>query len=156
MMHDTRLVVNIFEALGFAAIAGGGLLAAFSAKRPSRLAGWASAYLVLIAGLAQVGLAYGWSRLLPPDAMLPRLGMVLFDLGNVLVLAGTVKRYRAGHAGQAVRAGGACLLAAMLPLLGAQNYRDFSWTLVWYLAIIAIILIGMPIGLLLSHRRTRR
>lgn len=150
------MVVHLFETLGFVAIAAGGLLAAFSAKRASRLTSWASAYLVLIAGLVQVGFAYGWSQLLPHSAMLPRIGLVLFDLSNVLILAGTVKRYRTNSAGGVVKVGGLCLLAAMVLLLCAQNYQHFSWTLAWYLALIILILVSMPIGLILSHRRTHQ
>lgn len=147
------MIPVIFELIGFVTIAAGGLLAAFSARRPSRLVLWATAYLVLVAGLAQAGLAYGWSQLLPDSAMLPRIAMVIFDLGNAMVIAGTIKRYRKQNTGHTVQFGGLFLLAAMIMLLLAQNYASFSWTLVWYLAIIAVILIGMPIGLVLSARR---
>lgn len=149
------MITTIFESIGFAAIAAGGLLAAFLARRPSKLALWATAYLVLIVGLVQIGLAYGWSQLQPDAAILPRAAMVIFDLGNALVMAGTIKKYRKQHTSRAVSLGGGCLGVAMIMLLCAQNYANFSWTLIWYLALIAVVLISMPIGLMLSARRAR-
>jgi hypothetical protein len=142
--------VAAFEGLGLLAIAAGGLLAAFSARRPTRLKTWMSAYLVLVAGLVQFGLAVGWQRLGSSGGATAIVAFVLFNIGNIFVMLGTAQKQRWAAL---VRLGGLFLAVTMLLLAWAVKSAAASWTLAWFLALVLIILVTMPIGLTLSARR---
>lgn len=147
-------MAEIFSALGILAIVGGGLLAAFSARRPTHLKAWLSAYLVLVAGITQFGLAIGWQRLGQPAVVPAVLAFCFFNLGNLGVITGTVLA-RLRRSGYLVNTGGGLLAIAMILLAWSVSSRHASWTLVWFLALVIIILVSMPIGLILSARRHR-
>lgn len=142
--------MEAFEGLGLVAIVAGGLLAAFSARQPTRLKVWMSAYLVLVAGLAQFGLAVGWRWLGGAAGTVAVAAFLLYNVGNVLVMLGTVQKWRWAVL---VMLGGVVLAIAMALLVWAVRDAASSWTLVWFLALVLIILITMPIGLILSARR---
>lgn len=143
--------METFQVIGLLAIAGGGILAAFSARQPDRLKVWMSAYLVLVVGLVQFGLAVGWQRLGSPDTPVAAIAFAVYNIGNVLVMLGTAQKRRWAIL---VMAGGVLLAAAMALLVWTVRNTAASWTLVWFLALVLIILITMPIGLTLSARRT--
>lgn len=144
---------ELFETIGLLAIAAGGLLAAFSAGHPSRLASWTSAYLVLVVGLVQFGLAVGWQRLGGPAAGVTVAAFLLYNLGNAAVIGGRILKGRSLQALRLVRLGGALLAISMLALIWSIRHATASWTLAWFLALTIVILVSMPIGLTLSARR---
>lgn len=74
------------------AIVGGGCVSAFLAHAPTRQVMWLVAYLVLVVGVAQsvLGVGQSWLARLPPGAALLTAECMLFNLANVLVMAGTM------------------------------------------------------------------
>lgn len=153
-MEYSTVPLWTFTLCGVLAILAGGLLAAFSAKKPTRQASWASAYLVLIVGLAQaiIGvILYAVNARAMMYAIV--LAFVAFNLGNVGVVIGTDGRYRNKGYRKLVDVGSVLLVVSMLGLLGTAWNAPFSWQLVILYVIIAVILVTMPIGLVLSHRR---
>jgi hypothetical protein len=145
--------MEIFSGLGLAAVAAGGLLAAFSAKQPSRFKSWLSAYLVLVVGLTQFGLAIGWQRLNQPQVGLATAAFIIYNLGNAGVMVGTGLKTRWRRSAALVSLGGAGLAIAMLLLTWSIQTAKASWTLIWFMLLVLVILIAMPIGLIMSNRR---
>jgi len=146
-------MAGVFETIGVLAVAGGGLVAAFSARRPSRLVLWLVAYLVLVEGLVQFGLATGWQQLGSFAGGPALAAFLLYNLGNASVIVGRTLKGRTPRALLLVRLGGALLAVSMLLLLWSVRHAAGSWTLLWFLALVVIIFISMPVGLLLSARR---
>ena len=133
-------------------IAAGGTIAAFSARRPTRFVMWLTAYLVLIGGLMQLGLAIGVQQLRIPIDWLVITAFLLYNLGNVAVIIGRALKARLSRARYIVSLGGVLLAASMLGLVWSVHHLSGSWTLAWFLILVTIILISMPIGLILSSR----
>lgn len=150
------MITYIFEAIGFLAIAAGGFLAAFSARNPSRMVLWASSYLVLIVGLAQIGLGYSLARLQLHSLTTVYVAMTLFNFGNALVLLGTIRNYHKLAKNEMVKIGSTCLCIAMLLLLSIQNYTRFSWPLVWFVALALVIVASAYLGTMMAIRRKAR
>lgn len=82
--------------LPFAVIAGlaiilGGVLSAVVALHPTRHPVWASAYLVLVVGVAQFLLAFGQSQLAakPTNVVLITIEWIVWNFGNAIVIYGT-------------------------------------------------------------------
>lgn len=145
------LALWVFGLLGLFAIASGGSLMAFTAKRPSRKTAWASAYLVLIVGLMQAGLGAGLYHLAPNAAnSLVLVAFGLFNLGNAGVLVGTIYKSRLAIL---VNAGAVFIAAAVLIMMQLIKNASPSWQLIVFYALIIIILVSMSIGLVLSRRR---
>lgn len=156
-MVNGQLPLLIFGLVGMLAVASGGLLAAFSARKPSRLAAWASSYLVLVAGLLQVGIGASLYYLVKSSAAwLTILAFIAFNLGNAGVLLGTVLKNRSGKYRILVDIGGGLLAISMILLLILVHGAAMSWQLLAFYIIVAIILVTMPIGLILSRRRKGR
>lgn len=153
-MEHSTVSLWLFLTLGILAILVGGMLMAFTAKTPSRLVSWASAYLVLIVGLAQaiIGIIL-YSLDNDPATFAIIVAFFAFNLGNAAVIMGTIGRYRKKNYRQLVDAGGVLLVLSMVTLLVAVHHAVFSWQLVFFYVIIVTILVTMPIGLLLSRRR---
>jgi hypothetical protein len=146
-----------FAVIGTGCVVAGGLVAAFSALAPSEHASWAAAYLVLVAGVVQVGLGAGQAVFAPG---VPRWLIVAqavgWNVGNASVLAGTLLGVAAlGDAG-----GG--LLAATLFLFvrgvgaGAAPLDSGSrrWLLRGYRLLVLLVLVSIPVGLVLARLRS--
>src|SRR5690606_8487322 len=73
-----------FIALGAISIVAGGLVAAVTAVSPTRHATWAAAYLVLVVGVAQLGIGLGQAMLAPkvPSSRLITAELLTWDVGN--------------------------------------------------------------------------
>ncbi len=144
--------------LGTVTAAAGGLLAAVVAHDPTQKPVWASAYLVLVAGLGQVALALGRTLLAPRPAgpgVVAR-DFVVFALGNAAVVIGTLSDVL-----RLVDIGGILLVVALglmvwgvRPQSGAPTQRQ-PWMvgLLWlYRVLVIVLLVSIPIGLLLARR----
>ncbi|MGB7981002.1 MAG: hypothetical protein WCF36_09450 [Candidatus Nanopelagicales bacterium] len=163
--HDTSfglrwlLPAAPWLALGVASIFAGGLLAAVVAHDPTEKAVWASAYLVLVAGLAQVALALARALLAPRP---PQTGVLARDflvlaLGNAGVVIGTLT-----DALWLVDVGGILLVVALgLTVWGTRGGTGLTtearptWLagLLWpYRLLVVILLVSIPIGLFLARR----
>ena len=143
-----------FVALGGAAIIAGGLLAAVvglpgtaTANLPLRHLAWASAYLVLVVGVAQVAFGAGQAWL---SARAPKAGWVagewiVFNLGNAGVTVGTLcVWFRMVLAGTLLFAAGIALF-----LLETQGGARGGW-LVGYRALLVLIFLSSLVGLALA------
>ena len=143
-----------FLAPGGAAIIAGGLLAAVvglpgtaTINLPLRQLAWASAYLVLIAGVAQIVFGAGQAWL---SAWVPKIGWVasewvVFNLGNAGVIAGTLRaRFWMVLAGTLLFEAGITLF-----LFGTRSGARSGW-LVGYRVLLVLIFASSLVGLALA------
>jgi hypothetical protein len=145
----------IFATLSVLAIIAGGLISAFSARRPTQFTAWVSAYLVLVVGIMQLGIVSLWHALGRPQVAVAWLALLIYNLGNLCVIIGTLLKKRAGRYPRPVDLGGLFLALAMLLLLMSVRHAKLSWALGGFAALVIIILVSMPIGLVLSNKRSR-
>ncbi|MEO5743625.1 MAG: hypothetical protein ABIQ53_03415 [Terracoccus sp.] len=147
--------------VGAVCVVAGGLVAAVTGPLALVHGSWAAAYLVLVAGVAQIALAGGQS-LLARHPVSHRLLLVEFagwNLGNAAVIAGTL-----WGAALLVNLGGALLVVALGALLVATRSgpggvdevaRGQRVALLSVRALVALLLISIPVGLSLAHVRAR-
>lgn len=129
----------------------GGLVAAVTAHAPTRSASWASAYLVLVGGVATLGLAMGRGILSPDRVPGGRLTgeLATWLAGNALVVIGTLAELT-----WLVDVGGALLVAALaLVALGVRGGRGPGWLQGLFAALVAVLLVSIPVGLFLARLR---
>ena len=143
--------MRAFVLVGSIAIIAGGLTAAIT--RPAGVAAgtWVAAYLVLVVGVAQLGLGLGQALLAGgvPATTYRRWEFALFNLGNLGVLVGTVTEIVAP-----VMAGGAILLVSLLLFIAAvRRSRGHRRHLIMYRLLVAVIAVSIPIGLTMSFLR---
>lgn len=150
-----------FALIGGACIVAGGLTAAVTASAPSRVGAWSAAYLVLVAGVAQIALGVGQALLAAPSRRLIVAEFVAFTLGNAGVVLGTVVGvplivdvggivlalalilFVAGVRGAAARGG---------PALGrGRRIRRVLWS---YRVVLVVVLVSIPVGLVLAQLRS--
>lgn len=143
-----------FVVLGVVAIIGGGLLSAITASVASRQLAWLVAYLVLVVGIAQIGLGAGqaWLARRAPGAAIVWGEFILFLLGNVGVALGTMLVVPL-----LVDLGGILLVVSLaLFLVAVWRSRRGGWLRWVYLALVAILVVSIPIGLVLAQIRAAR
>ena len=143
-----------FLALGGAAVIAGGLLAAVvglpgtaTANLPLRHLAWASAYLVLIVGVAQIvfGAGQAWLSARVPETRWVAGEWLVFNLGNAGVIAGTLcARFWMVLIGTFLFAAGIALF-----LLGTRGGARGGW-LVAYRVLLALIFLSSLVGLALA------
>lgn len=137
-------------AIGIACVAIGGLLSAVNSVNPTEHGSWAVAYLVLVLGLAQIALALGQSLLSgsPTPRRVLLVEVLTWNAGGALVLLGTL----VGPKGL-VDAGGILLVVTLA--LVARSVRAPGpgprWHRVLFLALVLVLLVSIPIGLVLSR-----
>lgn len=150
-----------FVLVGTASVIAGGLLSAATATSPTRQLAWLVAYLVLVVGVAQIGLGAGqaWLADGPIGGRAPSgwsgggwllsVEFALFALGNAGVALGTLATVPV-----LVDAGGVLLVAALVLFLwGVRRSRRGGWLRYLYRALVVILLLSIPIGLLLAQLR---
>jgi hypothetical protein len=145
--------------LGVASIVAGGLVAAVVAHDPSEKPVWASSYLVLVAGLGQLGLVLGRALLAPrpPTSGAVARDFAVFALGNAGVVVGTLV-----DAVWLVDVGGALLVVALALMVWgvragveAVEHRPQAWVvgLLWvYRVLVVVLLVSIPVGLVLARQ----
>jgi hypothetical protein len=145
---------QVFVVVGVTWTTVGGLAAAVTRPLGWELGSWTAAFLVLVGGMAQVGLGVGqaWMGEVHPPARLRTTELVAWNAGVVLTVAGT-------FAGQppVTSLGGVALAVALGSFLVATRERSArarGWQ-VAYRALVAVVLISIPIGLALSWLRHR-
>jgi len=143
--------MRAFVLVGAIAIVAGGLMAAITRPTGFAAGAWVAAYLVLVVGVAQLGLGLGQTLLAGDVTSLAyrRWELALFNLGNLGVLVGTVAEVVA-----LVTAGGAVLLVSLLLFFAAvrrsPGHRRY---LIMYRLLAALIAVSIPIGLTMSVLR---
>jgi hypothetical protein len=142
-----------FLSIGTACVIAGGLVSAVAAHAPTEHTSWAAAYLVLVAGVAQMALGAG-QALLARGCPPPRLvvgELLTWNLGNAAVITGTVAGVTT-----VVDAGGAALVVALVLLLTASTgRRRGGWPLWVFRGLIVVLLVSIPVGLVLAEIRPR-
>lgn len=133
--------------MGGVAVISGGLVAAAVAHDPVPHLVWMSAYLVLIAGVAQSVFGAGQAWL---SGNVPKTGLVagewiVFNLGNAGVIAGTLCGWFR------MVLGGTLLFAAgiLLFLVGTRGGSRGGW-LAGYWILLGLIFLGSLAGLALA------
>lgn len=138
--------------MGAVCIIVGGLVAAVTAPSPTEHASWAAAYLVLVAGVAQVGFGIGQAALMKeaPSSRLLLAEFIGWNLGNAGVIAGTVIE------NDVLLWLGSLVLIVTLGVLvwavrGTKVTPGFHTRVLWtYRLLVLIILVSMPVGLIIS------
>jgi hypothetical protein len=139
-----------FAILGSVSIIAGGLLSAAAAPTANYTASWAVAYIVLVAGVAQLVLGIGQAQLAPhqPSGRIVAVESVAFNLANVAVLVGTVI-----GAAWIVDVGAAFIVIALALFIWSVRGTGSAnrWMLYGFRAVIVIVLVTTPIGLVIAH-----
>ena len=138
-----------FAVLGVGCVVAGGLVAAVTAVAPSTHASWAAAYLVLVAGVAQVGLGLGQAVLAPRVPSRGQVGaqVVAWNVGNAAVLTGTLTGVL-----PLVDLGGALLVIGLALLVHAvRGGQRRGWTLYGFRLLALLLLVSIPVGLVLAR-----
>ena len=149
--------------VGSVGIIAGGLVAAVTDPLTIAHGSWSSAYLVLVAGVAQLALAGGqamlawWARH-PVGGRLLLVEFVGWNLGNAAVIAGTL-----WNTIWLVDVGGGLLVVALGALLTAirggpgrvEVARGRRVALLAVRALVVLLLVSIPVGLWLAHVRAR-
>jgi hypothetical protein len=141
---------RLLLAVGLACVVAGGLVAAVTSPLGLDHGSWLAAYLVLVGGVGQG--AMGAARLVTgrPAGGSTRgwAQLTAWNGGNALVVAGTLAARPL-----VVDAGGlACVAALGLALVHARHLRG-SWSTWAYRAVLAVLLVSVPVGLVLAHVR---
>lgn len=139
----------LFVAAGAVLVLAGGFVAAAGGEAPSRHLSWASAYLVLVCGSAQIFLGGGQALVgsRPPRPLLLAAQFTAFNLGNAGVLAGTLS----GMTG-VLDAGSAALVVAFILFAWATRdavgRRRFAAV---YRVVLAALAVSVPLGAVLAR-----
>lgn len=145
--QGSRQGVAQFVVAGVVCVIGGGLLSAATAPVASYHSSWAVAYVVLVAGVAQVvlGLAQG---ALAPDGIPVRVWQAEFgawNLGNAAVVAGTVL-----DVPPLLYAGCVLLVTTLALVLTAIRRARPGRLLTTTRLIVVLLLVSMPVGVALQ------
>lgn len=140
-----------FVFFGVTAVIAGGLVSALTATAPTRQIAWLVAYLVLVVGVAQIGLGAGqaWLAVHRIGGGLLVAQFLGFTLGNAGVATGTMLSLPA-----LVDAGGILLIVSLVLFLwGVRRSHRGGWLRHVYRALVILLLVSIPIGLVLAQIR---
>jgi hypothetical protein len=141
-----------FAAIAAVAIVAGGICAAVTGPTGWGHGSWVAAFLVLVVGAGQLGLAVGQAVLAahPTTRRRRAAQAVAFDAGAALVVAGTLVA-----APVAVTAGGLVFLAALVSFVPATRHRaaPVGWPARAYTSLLVVLIASTPIGLALAWLR---
>lgn len=138
---------------GGASVIAGGSAAAVTGPTQWGHGSWVAAFLVLVAGVAQISVGAGQAHLAPlvPSARLIAAQCVMWNAGCATVIAGTLL-----SSPLLVVVGSAPLVAALVTsiivLRGSRSNR--SAFLVLYRLLLAVLLASIPIGVVLAWARS--
>lgn len=138
-----------FATVAALATIAGGLIAAAAAHAPSRPLVWMVAYLVLVAGAAQMALGAGRALLAAqaPGKFRITVECALLNLGNAGVVIGTL----AGSLPVAA-AGVLAFIASLALFLDAVRGASRDWRLTAYRGLLALLFASSLVGLVLAAR----
>lgn len=138
-----------FLAVGTAAIIFGGLFSAATARGASYHSAWFVAYVVLVVGVAQAALGLGQWRLasMPLSAKVIAGELLVFNLGNVGVITGTLL------ASPIWVDVGSALLVVALSWFGwsVRAPRRRGLPLRAYSTLVVLLLVSVVVGVFLAH-----
>jgi hypothetical protein len=136
--------------MGTICVISGGLVAAVTAPIHSEGGAWAAAYLVLVGGVAQIALGTGQVLLAAqaPAVAFARVQVAAWTLGGAAVIGGTLSRTLV-----VADLGSALLLVTLVMSLRAVRHAHTGRAIWWYRALVLILVVSMPTGLLLARLR---
>ena len=146
----------LFVVPGVLAVVAGGLLAAVVAPAPTEHATWAAAYLVLVWGVAQVGLGVGQGLSVGRLSTALVVAQVIgWNLGCAAVVVGTVSGVPAAADVGAVLLVVSLILCARALTGGPARRRVGvqSWARWSYGLLITVLLVSIPVGLVVLRLR---
>lgn len=132
------------------AVVVGGAVSAALAHQPTRQIMWLVAYLVLVAGVAQwlLGVGQSWLAQVPPNFVWVVVECVLFNVANLLVMAGTLMAHPTW-----VNVGAVLLVLALaLFLFGVRHAPPSRWVYA-YRVILLLLGASAGVGVLLTMLR---
>ncbi|MGB6057391.1 MAG: hypothetical protein WBF71_03935 [Microthrixaceae bacterium] len=145
--------VRYFVLIGSLCVVAGGMVAAVTGPLDLHDGSWLAAYLVLVGGVAQIGLGLGQSALaqVVPDPKLIHRELLSWNLGNGVVVIGSL-------IGSAIltSVGGLILAVALWSFLtGVRLIRASApgVLLVVYRGLATFVLLSIPVGLAMSWIR---
>lgn len=146
-LRERWLAARLFMATALLAILAAGFVAAATAHDPTRRLVWMVAYLVLVAGVAQavLGLGQAWLPAHPPSPRWRVMAWVLFNAGNLGVIAGTLRDSTAW-----VAIGTVLFVASLVAFLFGVRGAGRGWLLFAFRVVLVITCIGACVGLVLS------
>lgn len=154
-MTSRAAVAAPFLILGIVYVVTGGLVAAAIAPDPTPHGSWAVAYLVLVAGVAQVGLGLGQALLAPGTPTQRRVAVEIgsWNAGNAAILVGTLTEMSF-----LVDVGAAALVVCLVLLVVSVRGSDVGhgprwrhWALYGFRLLVVVLLLSIPVGLLLAR-----
>lgn len=159
LSDDERVRVAVatpFALAGAVCVVAGGVVAAVTGPTGWDDGSWVAAYLVLVAGVAQIGLGVGRAALAPRVPSTGRVAAewITWNAGNAVVVGGTL-----GDVPVVVSAGGVLLVAALGLFTAATWARPAPvagpspWLRRAFLALEVVLLVSIPVGLTLSWVR---
>ena len=142
---------DAFLAVGGACIVLGGLVAAVTGPLQLSHGSWTAAYLVLVGGVAQIALGASQraltGRQTPTAVLLTELAA--WNLAGALVIGGALLQ------NPVIVSGGGVALVVALGVM-ARTVRGGAgprWALWTHRGMLAVLLSGIPVGLVLAHVR---
>lgn len=150
-----------FVVVGFIGIVAGGLVAAATGPLQWTLGSWAAAYLVLVAGVAQLGLGAGqtWLADVAPSPRIVLIELLSWNIGNALVISGTLVGRLLVVGSFVVDLGGVLLVVGLVLFIRtawkhrSDTDRGSRWVRRCYLLLALIVLVSIPVGLVLAALR---
>lgn len=144
--------IQPFLTVGVVATIAGGVVAAVTGPTDWDDGSWVAAFLVLVVGVGQVGLGVGQAMLSDPvpSRRHRQRQAAVFCLASALVLAGTL-----ATTPLVVTVGGVVMLVALVGFV-RTTYRAAitpSWVARGYLALLVVLIVSTPIGLVLAWLR---
>lgn len=153
MIVDRRTAPAVI--VGACCIVAGGLVSAAVGPLDFADGSWLAAFLVLVAGVAQIVLAIVQDMLAAraPSVRVLVTELAAWNLGCALVIVGTLVAVPA-----VVDAGGVLLVVALVLSLYTtwRSTGRLRWLLWLYRAFVVVLLVSIPIGLLLAAAGSAR
>lgn len=139
----------LFIAVGIACTIAGGLVSAVTSAAPFERGSWVAAYLVLVAGVSQVGLGYGQALLADhvPSWRVVAVEFAAWNVGNATIILGTLLTLPL-----LVDAGGILLMLTLVLLLVTTRRSVGSrWIRYSFRFLLLVLLLSIPVGSLLTR-----
>jgi hypothetical protein len=144
--------IRPFLVVGSAAIVVGGVTAAVTRPTGFELGSWMAAYLVLVAGVAQIALGVGQARLAreAPDRAEVRIELVAWNASVVATIVGTLV-----GAPIVTTLGGVALVLALLRFLAGVRTpaAPSNVSLLLFRIVLTVVAVSTPVGIALAWLR---
>jgi len=142
-----------FGVLGSVGVIAGGIAAAVTGPTDWKRGSWVAAFLVLVVGVGQIALGLGQAALakVPPTQRTVAIECALYNASAGFVITGTLV-----HRPVVVAVGSVVLLGALLMFAFAAPISTNRHRLgaLLYRAVLAILIISTPVGVVLSITRS--